>query len=173
VALQLRLAGINVFFFDGGPDRLAALVHEAAKHDWRPAILTTGQAVTQQSFARVRETGARVFVAYPLLGSDQSPDALEWLRALQAAAAVPAQHLPMQVAALAAGKVLVEGLQRGGRDLIRAKFVAGLTSLQNFQTGFMPPISFGAGRRVALRGAHVVALGEGGKDPPHVWVSLE
>jgi len=37
----------------------------------------------------------------------------------------------------------------------------------------MPPISFGAGRRVALRGAHVVALGQSKNEPEHVWVSLD
>lgn len=173
VALQLRLAGTNIIFFDGGPARLAALVQEAAKHDWRPAILTTGQAVTQQSFARVREAAARIFVAYPLLGSDQSPDALERLRALQAASAIAAQHLPMQVAALGAAKVLVEGLQRSGRDLTRARFVAALVALQSFETGLMPPISFGPGRRIALRGAHVVALGQGTDNPEHVWIPLD
>src|SRR5262245_46297882 len=46
-------------------------------------------------------------------------------------------------------------------------------ALQEFQTGLMPAISFGANRRIALRGAHVVALGQGGKDPEHVWGALD
>ena len=173
VASQLRLAAVNIIFYDGGPTRLAALAEEAAGSRWRPAILTTGVAVTREVFARLRELGARVFVAYPLLGSDQSPVGVERLRSLQAAYDIPAQHLPMQVAALASARILIEGLQRGGRNLTRAKFVAALAALQNFETGLTPPISYGPDRRTGVRGAHVVALGQTLNEPQHVWIPVE
>ena len=173
VASQLRLAAASIIFYDGGPTRLAAFAEEAARSGWRPAILTTGLAVTTESFARLRKVGAHVFVAYPLLGSDQSPEALKLLHSLQAAYDIPARHLPMQVTALVSGQILVEGLQRGGRDLTRAKFVAALAALQNFETGFMPPISFGPNQRTGVRGAHVVMLGLGRDEPEHVWISLD
>jgi len=85
-------------------------------------------AVTSTSFARLREARAPVFIAYPLLGSDPSPAALERLHSLQVGNSIPAQHLPIQVTALASAQILVEGLQRGGRDLTRTKFVAALAA---------------------------------------------
>jgi ABC-type branched-subunit amino acid transport system substrate-binding protein len=173
VALQLRLAPVNIIFYDGGPTHLAALVEHTARPGWRPAILTTGLAVTRESFARMREARARVFVAYPLLGSDQSPDAMERLHSLQAVYSIPARHLPVQVAALASARVLMEGLQHSGRDVTRAKFVAALAALQNFETGLVPPISFGANRRTGARGAHVVALARTQGERDHVWISLD
>jgi len=172
VASQLRLAAVNIIFYDGDPTHLAALAEEAARLAWRPAILTTGLAVTTESFARIRAARAHAFVAYPLLGSDQSPDALQRLLSLQAAYHIPAQYLPTQVAALASARILIEGLQRSGRDLTRAKFVAALAALQNFETGLVPPISFGPNRRTGVRGAHVVAL-DGHNQPEHVWISLD
>lgn len=173
VVSQLRLAAVSIIFYDGGPTHLIELVREAARSGWRPTILTTGLAVTRESFVRLSEADARVFAAFPLLRSDQSPDALERLHSLQAAYGIPAEHLPMQVAVLASAKVLIEGLQRGGRDLTRAKFVAALAALQNFETGLIPPISFGPNRRTGVRGAHVVALGRAQHEPEHVWISLD
>ena len=173
VASQLRLAAVNTIFYDGGSAHLTALIEEAARSGWRPAILTTSLAVTMESFARMREGRARVFVAYPLLGSDQSPEALERLHSLQAAYGIPARHLPLQVAALASARTLIEGLQHSGRDLTRAKFVAALAALQNFETGLMPPISFGPNRRTGVRGAHVVAFGRGHNEPENVWISSD
>lgn len=173
VVSQLSLAAVNIIFYDGGPTRLVALAEEAARSSWRPAILTTGLAVTRESFTRLREAGARVFVAYPVLGSDQLPDALQRLHSLQAAYGIPAQHLPMQAAAVASARVLIEGLQRGGRDLTRARFVAAVATLQNFETGLVPPISFGPNRRTGVRGVHVVALGRTQGEPEHVWISLD
>jgi ABC-type branched-subunit amino acid transport system substrate-binding protein len=170
---QLSLAAVNTIFYDGGPMGVVALSEETARSGWRPAILTTGLAVTGESFAQLRRKGARVFVAYPLLGSDQSPDALQRLQSLQAAYHIPAQYPAMQVAALASARILIEGLQRGGRDLTRAKFVAALAALQNFETGLVPPISFGANRRTGVRGTHVVALGRTQGEREHVWISLD
>ena len=171
VVSQLRRAAVSIVFYDGGADRLVALAEEASQAAWRPAILTLAQSLTRESFTRLRELDARVFAAYPLLGSDQLPDALRRLRALQADYGIPAEHLPMQVSALVAAQVLAEGLQRVGRDLTRAKFVAALAALQDFETGLMPPISFGPNRRTGVRGAHVVTLGRRGNEP--VWVSLD
>lgn len=160
-------------FYDGSPSRLIRLAEETAGAAWQPPILTTGLSITGASFAQLREVDARIFVAYPLLGSDQSPEGLERLLSLQAAHDIPSRHFPLQVAALAAAQTLTEGLQRGGRDLTRAKFMDSLAALQNFQTGLVPPISFGPNRRTGVRGAHVVALGRTRNEPAHVWISLD
>jgi ABC-type branched-subunit amino acid transport system substrate-binding protein len=173
IASQLRLAGVTIIFYDGGPSRLVALTEAAARSGWRPAILTTSLAATSNSFAQLREADAHIFVAYSLLASDQSPEALQQLHSLQTAYDISAQHLPMQVAALVSARILVEGLQRGGRELTRAKFVAALAGLQNFETGLIPPISFGPNRRTGVRGAHVVALGRTKIKPEHTWISLD
>jgi ABC-type branched-subunit amino acid transport system substrate-binding protein len=173
IASQLSLAAVNIIFYDGGPTGLTALAEAAARSGWRPAILTTGLAVTRESLTQLRRVDARVFVAYPLLGSDPSPDAVQRLQSLQAAYHIPAQYLPMQVAALASARILIEGLQHGGRDLTRAKFVAALAALQNFETGLVPPVSFGANRRTGVRGAHVVALSRTQGERKHVWISLD
>jgi ABC-type branched-subunit amino acid transport system substrate-binding protein len=173
IASQLRLADVNIIVYDGGPTRLVTLTEAAAASGWRPAVLTTSLAATSEAFARLREADARVFVAYPLLGSDQSPEALSQLYSLQSAYDIPIQHLPTQVAALASARILIEGLQRGGRELTRAKFVTALAALQNFETGLIPPISFGPSRRTGVRGAHVIAIGRTQIKPEHFWISLD
>jgi hypothetical protein len=70
-------------------------------------------------------------------------------------------------------RIVIEGLQRTGRDLTRDKFVAALAALQNFETGLMPPISFGPSRRTGVRGAHIVTLGGTPARAKHVWISLD
>jgi hypothetical protein len=116
--------------------------------------------------------GARVIVAYPVLTSDQSPEALTQLHLLRTAYDIPARHLSMQVAALVSARILVEGLQRAGRDLTRPKFIAALAALQNFETGLIPPISFGPNQRTGVRGVHIVTLGSG-TVATHAWISLD
>ena len=71
---------------------------------------------------------------------------------------------------LAAG-VLVEGLKLAGRDLDRDRFVAALEGL-SLPTESAPPLTFGPGRRVGLRGARVYALAPDGRrfEPASPWI---
>jgi len=79
----------------------------------------------------------------------------------------------MQVSPLASPQVLIEGLQRAGREVTRAKLVAALAEPQGLETGLLPPISFGLNRRADVRGAHVVPLGRNQDKAEHVWVCLD
>jgi hypothetical protein len=71
-------------------------------------------------------------------------------------------------------EVLIEGLKRGGRAPSRAKLVDAIENLFNFETGLATPITFGPGRRVGVRGAHVVSLNaDGAPTRPPRFVALE
>ena len=65
-------------------------------------------------------------------------------------------HRAMQMAAFAAAEVLVESLSRAGRDLRRARVLEELNELRDFNTGVMPPVTFGPNRRAGVQGALVL-----------------
>ena len=58
--------------------------------------------------------------------------------------------------ALAAAKVLLEGLRRAGRDVTRQKLVSSLEELYDFSTGLTPNITFGPNRRIGAGGTYVI-----------------
>src|SRR5262249_966351 len=163
VVPQLRRAAVNIIFYDGGPTGLVALARQTGP-EWKPAILTIGLAVNQQPLAELSEVHARIFVASPLLDTDQSRAGVDELRALQAVYGIPARYLPTQTMALAAARILIEGLKRGGRDLTRAKFVAALAAREKGEAGPWPPGSFRPKPRPGLRGGPVRAAGPRPRD---------
>jgi len=55
---------------------------------------------------------------------------------------LPGAHFASQISALAAGKILVEALQRAGHALNRERLIAELEGMYDFETGLTPPISF-------------------------------
>ena len=61
IASQLRLAEVNIIFYDGGPTRLVALAEAAARSRWRPAILTTSLAATSDVL-RPAQRGGRTYL---------------------------------------------------------------------------------------------------------------
>jgi hypothetical protein len=63
-----------------------------------------------------------------------------------------------QSVAFAAAKVFVEATKASSRNLSRAGLVNSLEQLRNFNTGVLPPITFGPNRRVGAAGSYVVGI---------------
>ncbi len=76
--------------------------------------------------------------------------------------------------AIAAAKVLLEGLRRAGHDVTRKKLVESLEGLYGFSTGLTPKITFGPNRRIGSRGAHVIEFDvESRKEIQRRWFELD
>jgi ABC-type branched-subunit amino acid transport system substrate-binding protein len=104
-----------------------------------------------------RELDGRIVLGYPTLPSDRTPAGLAAIESASGGGFARG-HQAMQVAALGSAMVLVEGLSRAGRDLSRQKLLAALESLQGFETGLMPRLSYNADRRIGSYGAYVVKV---------------
>jgi len=103
--------------------------------------------------------GARLFTAYPILPSDYSQDSLNFYKDLARIYHLDTSHFAAQVVVLCAGRILIEALQRAGRDLTRQSFLEAVDSLHQFETGWSPPVTFGPQKHIGIPGAHVVELG--------------
>jgi ABC-type branched-subunit amino acid transport system substrate-binding protein len=66
------------------------------------------------------------------------------------------ERLPALQFALAAAKLMVEGLRRAGRDVTRAKLIEAVESIQHFATGYLPPLSYGPRKHIGFIGAQIV-----------------
>jgi len=57
---------------------------------------------------------------------------------------------------VAAARLLVEGLRRAGRDVSRARLVEAIETIQRFDVGYGPPLSYGPQRHVGVTGAQIM-----------------
>jgi hypothetical protein len=99
----------------------------------------------------------RVFLAYPTVPADGTSEAAQRLARLRQRARVPERQLGLQVQACSAAAILAEGLKRTGKVLRRERFVRDLEALHDFETGLVPPVSYGPARRIGALGGYVVA----------------
>ncbi|HJQ31075.1 MAG TPA: ABC transporter substrate-binding protein, partial [Pyrinomonadaceae bacterium] len=152
--------GVDVVLFLGtGAGEEADFMREADAAGWRPDVLLLGVLAGRELASSVPAGFAgKVFLAFPSIPSDLTPEGRAELTALAEKYKFPASHVAAQLSALAAAKVLVEGLQRGGKDLSREKLVTALEGLYDFETGVTPRLTFGPNRRVGAAGAYVVTL---------------
>jgi ABC-type branched-subunit amino acid transport system substrate-binding protein len=153
-ALKARDAGAVLVLGSGD---IAALAGSAARIGWTPYLLVPGALAPRDIVELPAAFSDRVILAYPSGPGDQRIEALrEYATFARDAPSRPNQ--PVQIAAYTAGMLLVEGLKRTGRDLSRRKLVAMLETVQGFDTGLIPQVSYNADRRIGALGGYLLAV---------------
>lgn len=154
--LQARAAEA-VFLLGPGAD-IGALARAAAKSAYVPLLLLPGPLAPRTALDLPEVFEGRVLLAYPTIPADQKADALREYAALFRDPARARAHQTLQVPAYSAAIVLVEALKQTGRELTRQKLVATLESMQGFEPGLVPAVSFNAMRRIGALGGYIVGL---------------
>lgn len=186
VALPARGAGVDadrlvarlaknrtgVVVYLAHPTFLGPLLDAAGRASWRPTIYLPGVLAGPGLFDRPPAVGGTIVLALPYLPDDMTPAGRDEYERLRSAGGFPRHHLAAQMAALAAAKVLVEGVRRCGRELSRARLIDELERLTEFPTGFSRPLTFGPDRRNGSSGAYILTLDPAGKRlrPDGGWV---
>jgi ABC-type branched-subunit amino acid transport system substrate-binding protein len=159
IAAELKAENAETVFFFGGGDRETAFINAAAAANWTPHVFMLGALAGKDLVESVPMSFKdHVFVSFPTVPGDLTPEGLAELRELQVKYKFPVRHTASQVMALAAAKIFTEALKRAGRDLSREKLITALEGLYEYQTGVTPSITFGPNRRVGSKGSYVVAI---------------
>ncbi|ACB36143.1 Extracellular ligand-binding receptor [Leptothrix cholodnii SP-6] len=167
VATTLRSRGVAAVLVLGAGADLASLTAAAERIGWAPQLLVPGPLASRDILGLPASFRDHVTLAYPSAPAQQQAGAMrEFMRLLEAAPALPGgpgrsdarAYQPTLVSAYAAGLLLVEGLKRSGRELSRRKLLATLESVQSFDTGLLPPLSFNADRRIGAAGGYLVGV---------------
>jgi len=159
IAGVLKREGTEAVFFLGAKGEEAAFIKAAAASDWTPHVFLLGALSGRDLIEAVPLSFKnRVFLSFPTVPGDVTPEGLAELRALQQKYKFAPRHPASQLMALAAAKILIEALKRAGRDLSREKLVTALEGLYEYDTGVTPRITFGPNRRVGAAGAYVVSI---------------
>jgi ABC-type branched-subunit amino acid transport system substrate-binding protein len=159
LAQQLKTEGTAAVFLFGPGNDVDNFVRAASALQWAPYVLSLGVFTSKDLAASVTAAFTKkIFLAFPTVPGDVTPDGLAEYRALVEKYKLPAQHTAAQVAALAAAKTFVEGLKRAGADLSREQLVTTLEGLYEYDTGLTPKLVFGPNRRVGAAGAYVITI---------------
>ncbi len=155
---NLKTAGTNALIFLGPGTELGALAQEASRRNWVPYVLMAGPSAGKALFDVPAVFQGRIFLAYPTVPADYSKAGATEFNEFRRRHSLSRKHLPAQIAAYTAVKLLVEGLKAAGRSLSREKLVSALEKLYEFDTGLTPPLTYSANRRIGALGAHIVAV---------------
>lgn len=147
----------SALFFLGSPAEAAALLSEAAKRSFTPAVFLEGLQAGRELSSAPGAFENRLFLAFPGLPLSRGTEAEQDFHALPVNQAPPGMEA-FQLWAYAGGRILLEALRTAGRRLDREKLITSLEGLYDFETGTAAPVRFGPGRRVGTSGATIVRL---------------
>ena len=146
----------DYIFFFGRSEDFTAFAQEMDRQNVESGLVSSTLMVGRGAFAIPAVVAKRTFLAYP--ASLPNPaDFNEFITTMQKAG-VEVRSPAFQSVAFAAAKVFVEATKASSRKLTRAELVKSLEQLRNFNTGVLPPISFGPNRRVGAAGSYVVGI---------------
>ena len=173
IAVELRQAHPDSIFLFCSSARQQELVSQFEKLNWAPSLMLLGSLAGKEIFEFAPAYRGRIFISYPTLPSDRTPQAMTRFEALAQKYKFPQGHLTAELSAYCASEVLVEGLTLAGRDLTRGRLIDALETLFEFSTGLTPRITFGPNRHVGALGAYIVTVDREGKRfvPVSGWLS--
>jgi ABC-type branched-subunit amino acid transport system substrate-binding protein len=138
-------------------EELSAFLREASARGWAPFVLASGSLAGRAALTAPAAFQGRITLAMPTAPANESASGREALaRAARGSDAGQRFHAP-RASAWGAAQVLAEGLRRAGKAVSRERLATSLEALQGFETGVLPPVSYGPARRIGVAGAWLVA----------------
>ena len=156
VSLGEKSPGVVLFL--GNSAELSQFARRAVQTDWEPLLLSPGLLAERNVFELPDSFSRRVLLAYASLPTDYSPEGAADFEQLHEKYGFDYSYSIAQVNAYIAARVLVEGLERAGRNFTREELVKALETLENFHPGLAPALSYGEGRRIGSEGVHIVPV---------------
>ncbi|MCI0487541.1 MAG: ABC transporter substrate-binding protein [Blastocatellia bacterium] len=175
LARNLSRKAVEVVFFLGPAGAESIFLREAQRLDWKPLVLVPGPLAGRDIFEAPMSFEGRIFLSFPTLPSDQTPDGVAQYRILAEAHKLQPKSLATQFTALSSAKLMVEGFKRAGKDVSREKLIEVLEGLYGFSTGLTPAVTYNPNRRVGAIGSHIVRVDLKAKSlaPASEWVELK
>ena len=173
---ELNQKGIDTVIFLGAGVEAAALLKETEAVGWTPPLYMLGSLlgrnIADVVTPRMKD---KVFLAFPTVPTDVSAAGAAEYTALLERNKLESTHAAAQASAIAAARILVNALEKCGKDLTRERLITALEGLYEYDTGLMPKITFGPNRRIGVLGAYIVTIDPEKKLFPATaeWVAVD
>lgn len=153
-----QLTAVGTVFYLGNGAGFGQLGVQLQTHGAVPQLFAASSQVAGDVRELPSEFSRRVYLAYPFVPGDWTVEGRAALQQVRQRSGLKGGHAVQQVGAFSSMLLLSEGIKQAGRDASREKLLAALEGLHDFATGLTPPMSFGPGQRMGLRGAHIVTV---------------
>ena len=171
---RLAGAGIDGVVFLGSAGELIELARASDRTGRQPTLLAPASLAERAAFEVPASYEGRIYLSYASLPADRTESGVRLFEDLHRDFGLDYDNSLAQVSAFSAARVLVEGLQRAGRDLSRERLIESLEGLRDFRSGLVPAVTYGPRRRIGASGAYIlhVDMTSGTLDGDRRWIDV-
>jgi len=157
IAADLGRQSPEVIFFLGSDLDLRRLLPHVERLAPKPYLFVSGALTGSNVFNEAFRD--RIFLSFPAQPREPT-QADEFFRLIKRHK-LATHHLTAQAVAYSAARLLKEGLQKTGRALSRKKLIIALEQIDRFDTGLLPPLSYGPNRHIGSREVRIIPASPG------------
>jgi len=160
--LKCKQSGADGLFISCSVAESAMIMKEAEKIAWKPLFMVLSGAADDKlvELAGPVSEGLIAVTNVVIPTEKENPVVKRTTEIIHKAHADQAINVPA-VDGVAVAMVTVEAFKRAGTNLTRAKTIEALEGMKNFETGIIPPVSFGPDRRQGCTDAFVYKVQSG------------
>jgi len=147
-------AGTEVALFINAPSTLRTILDQAAAAPNPPRLLIPAAHSSGDLLSAPAVLDGRILVALPSSPDDVTEEGAAELQAL----GVPPAHATACRLALAAAKLTIDAVRRGGRDVNREALVSTLETFYGAPTLLTPPITWTPSQHTGTRNVRILAI---------------
>ena len=154
---QLKSTGTENLCVLLPPHLEGELVVLLSEWNWSPRLYLIGSLTQMNPMTLDTLFDEKIFLAYPIWMSSTNEKGAAYYQFLTDKYQLPPRYRQSQLAALASAMLLVKGLENTGRKLTHAALIEQLEGIYHFESGLIPPLTYGPNRRV---GSDVVFIAQ-------------
>ena len=160
--LKCKQSGADGLFISCSVAESAMIMKEAEKIAWKPLFMVLSGAADDKlvELAGPVSEGLIAVTNVVIPTEKENPVVKRTTEIIHKAHTDQAINVPA-VDGVAVAMVTVEAFKRAGTNLTRAKTIEALEGMKNFETGIIPPVSFGPDRRQGCTDAFVYKVQSG------------
>ncbi len=173
--LDENLQSSTALFIEASDATVENLLDELNKKKTFPILLIQSSSKRLKTFNKLLKYPAPVFAAMPPVPEFADENGIEEYNKLTKQRKLSQHNFMAQLWTLTIAKVIHHALKEAGRKLQQEKLVKIIKTFYRFSTGYGPPITFSANRRIGAKGAAIVQLNpeiEINSITP-VWISID
>jgi hypothetical protein len=156
--LDENLQSSTALFIEASDAIVESLLNEFNKKGTFPILLIQNSSKLLKTFNKLLKYPAPVFAAMPPVPEFADENGIEEYNKLAKQRKLSRNNFMAQLWTLTTAKVIHHALKEAGRTLQQEKLVKIIKTLYRFSTGYGPPITFSANRRIGAKGAAIIQL---------------
>ncbi|MDF1695910.1 MAG: ABC transporter substrate-binding protein [Saprospiraceae bacterium] len=146
--IDLKSEGIKHCLLLSSINSNLSMLNTMQQLEWFPTILIPGKFASSKWLDAPMEMNQKIYFSYPTWLSERNEKAMVKYYSMAKAYNLDKDYKSAQIQSLSSIILFTEVLKLVGNDVDRTSLITQLQDLNSFQSGFIPPLSFGPNKRI-------------------------